>query len=314
MNVSEAQNSRPAREAKDLQERVEQLECLLEWGRQKDTSQHFREPCSLSRNGHNDGGSLERRLSSSTRDSAVAAMLPPLPESTLAWEVGCNRGLLNETSVAKTTAKSEVDRDSPLSSNSSSKGLVDRLLDPCGQVSIDHRTGRLRYFGPLTNLHTFWDVSLSTDVTQKRENNEITASILRNLSVETHDYLMSCFWTYHNTIFHVIHKEAFYKDKESENGKNYSGLLHICILALGYRFADKSRPSIRDLVIPDSPRESILHREAKRLFEQELKHPGGTHSIQALLLLADLECGCGRDNTGWMYAGKDCRSFLQASG
>jgi hypothetical protein len=36
----------------------------------------------------------------------------------------------------------------------------------------------------------------------------------------------------------------------------------------------------------------------------ELERPGGIPSVQAFLLLGDLECGIGRDNTGWMYAGE----------
>jgi hypothetical protein len=50
-------------------------------------------------------------------------------------------------------------------------------------------------------------------------------------------------------------------------------------------------------------RESDLHREAKYLFEYELEKPGGIPSVQALLILGDLECGVGRDNTGWMIGG-----------
>jgi hypothetical protein len=50
-------------------------------------------------------------------------------------------------------------------------------------------------------------------------------------------------------------------------------------------------------------RESDLHREAKYLFEYELEKPRGIPSVQALLILGDLEGGVGRDDTGWMIGG-----------
>ncbi|KAK6366875.1 hypothetical protein LTS17_010426 [Exophiala oligosperma] len=313
VSVDGRRSSATNRCAKSLKERVDELEYLLEQERQKSNARPRAKASDLPTPLVGSNTQSRRRASSTTttRNSTTTEMAPPSREPDTSLEI--DNIIQHHEAVASSPVRGqEPDRMSPVSSNCSSKGLTDRLLDPLGQLSIDHGTGRLRYFGPLTNLHSFWDVSLSTDIAKRRENNEITTSILRNLSVETHDYLMSCFWIYHNAIFHVVHKEAFYKDKESEKGKNYSGLLHICILAMGYRFADKSRQSVRRLAIATCPRESILHREAKRLFEHELRQPGGIPSIQALLLLADLECGCGRDNTGWMYAGNDHRSIHSA--
>ena len=89
------------------------------------------------------------------------------------------------------------------------------------------------------------------------------------------------------------------------SGYYYSPFLHMCILAIGYRYADRSRADVQAFATPDG--ESLLHDEAKRQVDSELQMPGGVPSLQALLLLGDLECGVGRYNTGWLYAGMACR-------
>ena len=71
---------------------------------------------------------------------------------------------------------------------------------------------------------------------------------------------------------------------------------------MGYRGADMDRDDMKKISLGN--RESTLHREAKYMLDIELERPGGIPSVQALLLLSDLECGVGRDNTGWMYSGR----------
>lgn len=125
--------------------------------------------------------------------------------------------------------------------------------------------------------------------------------MLSALPQATHDYLMDCFWRHYNSVIHVVNRKAFEEGKDIGGGPFYSGFLHICILAAGYRFADKQRPDIRGITLAE--RESTLHREAKYMLDYEMERPGGVPSIGALLLLGDLEVGCGRDNAGWLYSG-----------
>lgn len=106
-------------------------------------------------------------------------------------------------------------------------------------------------------------------------------------------------------MLHVVHQEAFYEDREQGRNQFYSGFLHICVLAMGFRISDKSRPDMQRIALPD--RESTLHREAKYMLDLELERPGGVPSVAALLILGDLENGVGRDNVGWMYAGMAVR-------
>lgn len=161
---------------------------------------------------------------------------------------------------------------------------------------------RSRYFGITTNYHIYSDTQHARAAANSEAQNERAQAFLATIPRVTHDYLMEMFWTCYNTVIHVVHKEAFERDRTSGGDTYYSGFLHICLLALGFRYADKTRHLVERLV--SSSRVSPLHHEAKKLVEHELNIPGGIPSIQALLLLGDLECGVGNNNTGWLYAGK----------
>ena len=183
-----------------------------------------------------------------------------------------------------------------------SKGLVDCLLSTSGHISYNKNNGQTRYYGPTTNIHVYADLSLTTTAADSWERSKRTGRVIRDLSSEAHDYLMELYWTYYNSVMHIVHKQSFYRDRENGGTQYYSGFLHICLLAMGFRFADKTKPEMQKISLGN--RESTLHREAEYLFEYELDKPGDLPSVQALLVLGDLECGLARDNTGWMYAGK----------
>ncbi|KAI4594487.1 hypothetical protein KJ359_008276 [Pestalotiopsis sp. 9143b] len=179
--------------------------------------------------------------------------------------------------------------------------VIQRLLSTKGNLSFDQISGRLRFFGPTANSHVYAESSSKSDSREPPEQVRRAERIIRSLTTVTYDYLMNTFWEYYNGVLVVIDKEAFETDRESQNPKFYSSFLHITMLAAGYRFADKDREDIIKISLGN--RESTLHREAKYMLDIELERPGGIPSVQALLLLGDLECGVGRDNTGWMYSG-----------
>ncbi|KAH8651824.1 fungal-specific transcription factor domain-containing protein [Tricladium varicosporioides] len=184
---------------------------------------------------------------------------------------------------------------------SKKEGLVHMLLSTRGHLSFDQLSGRLRFFGPASNFHIYADSNSTVDIRESPEQVRRTERIIRSLTIETHDYLMDLFWEYYNSVLHIVHKEAFNEDMQNSNNKYYSGFLHIAILAMGFRYADLEREDMKKITLGD--RECTLHREAKYMLDMELERPGGIPSVQAFLLLGDLECGVGRDNTGWMYAG-----------
>jgi hypothetical protein len=188
-------------------------------------------------------------------------------------------------------------------------GMVSRLLSTRGHLSFDQLSGRLRYFGPTTNCHVHSDQGTSSEENRESlEQARRAEKIIRFLSEDTHEYLMDLFWQFYNSVLHVLHKEAFHEDQSQGRSQFYSPFLHICVLAMGFRFADKTRPDMQKIALPG--RESTLHREAKYMLDLELERPGGIPSVVALLLLGDLECGVGRDNLGWLYGGMAVRYVL----
>jgi hypothetical protein len=186
-------------------------------------------------------------------------------------------------------------------------GLVSRLLSTRGHLSFDQLSGRLRFYGGTVNCHIYSELAVddSTNAQESLEQVRRAEKCIRTLPIETHDYLMQLFWQHYNSVLQVVHQHAFTEDRERGRTQYYSGFLHVCILAMGFRFADKSRPDIQRISLPH--RESTLHREAKYMLDMELERPGGLPSIAALLILGDSEVGVGRDNVGWMYAGMAMR-------
>ncbi|EME41414.1 hypothetical protein DOTSEDRAFT_176530 [Dothistroma septosporum NZE10] len=183
------------------------------------------------------------------------------------------------------------------------EGLVNRLLSTRGHLSFDQLSGRLRFYGGTVNCHVYSE-SVTDHAKADRDRLEQArrgAKCIRGLPLETHDYLMQMFWQHYNSVLHVVHEEAFNEDRKHGRTQFYSGFLHVCILAMGLRPADKTRPDIQRLALPE--RESQLHCEAKYMLDLELERPGGIPSIAALIILGDLEVGVGRDNVGWIYSG-----------
>lgn len=206
-------------------------------------------------------------------------------------------------SIGNVSEISEGRTPPSLISTASKESMVKRLLSTRGHLSFDQLSGRLRYFGPTTNCHIYSELNPSDDASRAAlEQQRRTEKVIRSLSAESNDYLMNLYWQHYNAVIHVVHQAAFEEDREHGRTQYYSGFLHICMLAMAYqRFADKSRPDMMRISLP--ARESTLHKEAKYMLDCELEQPGGIPSIQALLLLGDLECGVGRDNLGWLYAG-----------
>jgi hypothetical protein len=267
---------------------------------------------------------LEGMLAETGKDIPPANYPPktraeaPIPQSAAEFQNQIAASIPQQNTTPRSMADESTDGDNgyqdnnPLSSiiethpppriqPSKKEGLVHMLLSTRGHLSFDQLSGRLRFFGPTSNCHIYADTNQIISLREPPEQVRRTERIIRSLPIETHDYLMNLFWDYYNSVLHIVHKEAFNEDMQNGHGKYYSGFLHISILAMGYRFADVERDDMKMITL--GSRECTLHREAKYMLDIELERPGGIPSVQAFLLLGDLECGVGRDNTGWMYAG-----------
>lgn len=225
---------------------------------------------------------------------------PDLPAPAQDYPDKSSNVLRNDQREGSTTSSV----DSPLADimvNGPNKKLVDALISPSEPVLYDPTSGRLRHSCPIIAFHE-WSARGASNTTLHYEDKERKVQrVLRELSVETHDHLMEGFWSHYTPVMQVVNRQFFEEDMKAGRSLAYSGFLHICMLAMGYRYADYTRRDIQMLALPNKA--STLHREAKYMVEMELEQPGGIPSIQALLILGQLESGSGRDAVGSMYAG-----------
>ncbi|KAL4807435.1 hypothetical protein BDV18DRAFT_159652 [Aspergillus unguis] len=98
------------------------------------------------------------------------------------------------------------------------------------------------------------------------------------VTAEAQQYLLDLYWEHFHTIFPIVNRELFLQAKQSQNPKYFSRCLYLCLLAVGSRFADTTRPEIR-----------ALFGESQR----------------------DIEATLGRNTKGWMYIGMACRLAIQ---
>jgi hypothetical protein len=187
------------------------------------------------------------------------------------------------------------------------------LLCARGSHIHDPSVGRARFFGPTANIHLYSRSTPSGFAPfEQPEHVRRAERAIAALRSSTHDHLMRCFWEYYNPSYQVVDEAAFEAGRTTQDPRFYSAFLHLAILAIGYRFADLDRDDVKRATL--GSRESTLHGKAKSMLEAELERPAGISTVQALLLLADLECGVGRDTTGWMYSGMCCAHINRGIG
>ncbi|KIW17949.1 hypothetical protein PV08_05144 [Exophiala spinifera] len=181
----------------------------------------------------------------------------------------------------------------------SSRELVDSVVITRGHWSREGSNGQRRYFRPNSNAVHLYANMIHKTTLASFDNECINA--IRLVPPDSQEYLMNLYWTQSNNILPVVDKEAFMKDRTSNQHANYSPFLHLCILATGFGYSDKGRPELKSLLMPNLS-ENVLERELRRLAVVEVDRPQGMRSIQALLLLGRLECMAGRENAGWLYS------------
>ncbi|KAI1608337.1 fungal-specific transcription factor domain-containing protein [Exophiala viscosa] len=191
-----------------------------------------------------------------------------------------------------------------LAKPTSGSELRKRLLSKRGHLLADH--GKLCYFGPTTSLHVHAMSEVSSHTSHGLEQSAMRA--IRQLSAGTHTYLMDIFWSRYNAVFGLVSEKAFIRAYKLCNNNFYSVFLHVTMLGMAARYADKSRPDIAALM--SSQYESVFHAMARGLWEPSLSNDG-LPTIQGLMILSDLEAGPGRTRTGWMLCGIACRSFFE---
>lgn len=211
---------------------------------------------------------------------------------------------------------SDVPENSPASAKLSNRSdaedqiSVMRNLVP-SPIHFDMSSGRVRYFGPTTSMNVL-TTSSQSEALERRETHWPICMVVKDMAMETHDYLMELYWTCHNSVLHLVHLHAFNHDMDHGGTQFYSVFLHLAILATGFKYADKSRKDVQRLATTGTAG-STLHEKARAFAKLEHDEPGGIPSIQAFGLLADIEFNIGRDDSGWLFAGKSASGLADSS-
>lgn len=246
---------------------------------------------------------LESQSGTSQFDPDALNSPQPVDWSMVEVRPECSLAESHRIQIVARDSSPKADHPRPLRSNcAQSKRVLEYLTATNGCWHHDKSNGQLRYYTSMTNIHVYselLDKHARSDTWDQRRR---AARIISDLSSDTYDYLMERYWTQHNSLMHVVDKGTFNRARDKDDLQYYSSLLHVCILAMGYRYADKSRLDIQRLTLSDG--DSTFLREARYLFEHDVNHSADMSKVQALLLLGDLECSLGKDNSGWIYIGE----------
>lgn len=247
---------------------------------------------------HNSTGGLDLSLCPEQRD-VNGDRAPP---STLGDAAPQNHSPISNTSSSGPAKISSSVSESCPARLDGTEDLVQSFLRNTGQLKYDSSTGHLRHLTSVARYQFYADRPTDSQTIPPApwQRQRRLHQAIKDLDATTHDHLMISFWSCYNSIVQVVEKTAFQHDKTGSKPK-YSGFLHMCCLAMGFRFADKLRPDIQALARGN--RHSVFHENARCMLDTELENCCSLTTIQGLLILSDLECAVGRDRLGWMHCG-----------
>lgn len=193
-------------------------------------------------------------------------------------------------------------RNMTLPGRSDSQTLEGDFSDLMGKPALDE-SGETRLYGHSSNLGL-----VPHDEELPLRTNIPSGSWTRvTRDAEFVGHLMGLYFCWQHPFYVLFSKECFLHDMARGRSKYCSPLLVNALLAAACAFSD--RPEAR--TNPSDPNTAGDHffAEARRLlFENE--HPSLT-TVQALALMGCREASCGRDSSGFQYAGRCIRMALE---
>ena len=189
------------------------------------------------------------------------------------------------------------------------QNLIARLCAEKSHYNTDE-SGRVRYYGPTSSLHTSEKVSYNflkwDEGTLEPDEQDVISPTLR-------DHLLEQYWHFQHKVLQVVHREAFLQDMQTGRSRYYSKALLYAILANAAVFSEV--PEIRALALskdedPEGSKPYLL-RKATEMTEHELENNVGVTTIQSLQLLSSLHCRRGADTKGWLESGRSSRLIFE---
>lgn len=195
-----------------------------------------------------------------------------------------------------------VKKNVPLPKRSDSQSLEGDLSDLMGKPALDE-AGETRHYGHSSNLGL---VPCGDELPFRPSvSSESWTKVTRDAEFVGH--LMGLYFCWEHPFYVLFSKECFLHDMAQGRSKYCSPLMVNALLAAACTFSD--RPEAR--TDPSDPHTAGDHffAEARRLlFENE--HSTLT-TVQALAIMGVREATCGRDSSGFQYAGRCIRMSLE---
>jgi hypothetical protein len=113
------------------------------------------------------------------------------------------------------------------------------------------------------------------------------------------DYLLDKYFGQFQTLLKIVHEQTFREQKIARSGPAYRESLLLAMLAAGARFCD-DQSITKDYTHRNG--ETVFARRSKVLMESEVQNADLT-TVQALVILGELETSAGNEMSGCMYAG-----------
>ncbi len=192
-------------------------------------------------------------------------------------------------------------KSTPLPSRTDSQTLEGVFSDLMGKPAVDE-SGETRVYGHSSNLGLVPNddevpsrSKVSSEWTRVTDDAEFVGS------------LMALYFCWEHPFYILFSKECFLYDMAQGRTKYCSPLLVNALLALACAFSD--RPEARtDPTDPNTAGDHFFAEARRLLFENERST---VTTVQALGLMGIREANCGRDSSGYQYAGRCIRMALE---
>ncbi|KAI1609892.1 fungal-specific transcription factor domain-containing protein [Exophiala viscosa] len=206
-------------------------------------------------------------------------------------------------------ADESVQSANPLDSRKTSHPLIAGLCVENAHFQADE-SGRVRYYGPTSSLHTSEKTSCNF---VKWDDSHVDADDHNDISPTLRDHLLERYWRFQHQVLQVVHREAFLQDMQAGRTRYYSKALLYSILANAAVFSEV--PEIRALVLsrdedPEGSKPFLL-RKAAEMIEHEIENNVGLTTVQSLQLLSAVYSRRGADTKGWLESGRASRLVFE---